>query len=125
MSECVNWPVLLAVLGTALGLFVIVLLSGCFLTTRLDARSRSKGDIPRRHRFGRLPQDRQDRLRRLDAMQSAIEQGGLRYLALPATGFRATWVPFRRMCGTAIEMPPLAPRSIRTWSPYIDLFRLL
>jgi ParB-like nuclease domain len=31
MSECVNWPVLLAVLGLALGLFFIVLLTGCFL----------------------------------------------------------------------------------------------
>jgi hypothetical protein len=44
MSECVNWPVLLTVLGTALGLFVIVLLSGCFLMRRLDARSHAHAD---------------------------------------------------------------------------------
>jgi hypothetical protein len=44
MSECVNWPVLLAVLGAALGLFFIVLLAGCFLMTHLDARRRADAD---------------------------------------------------------------------------------
>jgi hypothetical protein len=44
MSECVNWPVLLAVIAAALSLFVIVLLSGCFLMRRLDARSCANAD---------------------------------------------------------------------------------
>jgi hypothetical protein len=44
MSECVNWPVLLAVLGLALGLFFIVLLTGCFLMGRLDVPRRADAD---------------------------------------------------------------------------------
>lgn len=44
MSECVNWPVLLAVLGLALGLFFIVLLTGCFLMGCLDVPSRADAD---------------------------------------------------------------------------------
>ena len=43
MSECVNWPVLFAVIGAAVGLFVIVLLSG-LLMRRLDARSFANAD---------------------------------------------------------------------------------
>jgi hypothetical protein len=44
VSECISWPILIAILGAALGLLVIVLLSGCFLMRRLDARSRAHAD---------------------------------------------------------------------------------
>ena len=44
MTECVNWPVLLAVLGAAFSLFVIVLLGGWFLMRCLDARCRDNAD---------------------------------------------------------------------------------
>jgi hypothetical protein len=44
MSECVNWPVLLAVLGAACGLFIVALLAASFLMRSLDARSRANAN---------------------------------------------------------------------------------
>jgi hypothetical protein len=44
MSECVNWPILLAIVGAALGLFLILLLAGGFLMRCLDARGRADAD---------------------------------------------------------------------------------
>jgi hypothetical protein len=44
MSECVNWPILLAIVGAALGLFLILLLAGGLLMRCLDARGRADAD---------------------------------------------------------------------------------
>jgi hypothetical protein len=44
MAECVNWSILLAIVGAALGLFLILLLAGGFLMRCLDAGGRADAD---------------------------------------------------------------------------------
>src|SRR5260370_3683917 len=44
MSECISWPILIAILGAAFGLLFIALLVGCLLTHGSERRRRDDTD---------------------------------------------------------------------------------